>query len=379
MTLRTKLHVIHIIDKLSMDGINPSSCAILLGHILPVHDTQGIQSLVCTLRNPDPGGSYLEKRGMRVLYLGFGKYSPANVKAIADMINREKADLVHLHGYSAANFGRMASRRTGIANVVHEHAVLRTLPHQFVADLLLRSYTDAAIAVSENVKRFMIRSRSIPERKIRVIWNGIDLKKFTRIADDAIERKKNELRIPIGVPVVGTVTRLRKEKGVEHLIRAIPIIHDAVPEAFFLIVGDGPLRSKLEDLCTALNVERQIGFLGFRDDVADILSLFDINVIPSLTEGFPLSLIEGMCIGTPIVATAVGGVKEIGVEGENVLFVRPKNADEIAHKVIQLLKDGTMRDKFRQNGRRLSQKFGIESNAAKLRQLYEDVITNGNI
>ena len=360
-----------------MDGINPSSCAILLGNILPVHDTQGVHSVVCTLRNADPGGSYLERRGIGVRYLGFGKYSLANVKAISELINREMADLIHLHGYSAANFGRMASRRTGIANVVHEHAVLRTLPHQFVADLLLRSATDAAVAVSENVKKFMIRSRSIPTSKIRVIWNGIDLRKFARMADEAIERKKGELNIPIGVPIVGTVTRLRKEKGVEHLIRAIPIIHKAVPEAYFLIVGDGPLRGKLVDLSRALNVERQTLFLGFREDVADLLSLFDINVIASLTEGFPLSLIEGMCIGTPIVATAVGGIREIGEEGKNVLFVRPKNADEIAHKVIHLLNDSTMREKFRQSGRRLSQKFGIESNATKLRQLYDELITNG--
>ena len=190
MTLRTKLHVIHIIDKLSMDGINPSSCAILLGNILPIHEKQGIQSVVCTLRNADPGGGYLERRGIGVRYLAFGKYSLANVKAISEIIIQEKADLIHLHGYSAANFGRMASKKTGVANVVHEHAVLRTLPHQFVADLLLRSATDAAVAVSENVKRFMIRSRSIPESKIRVIWNGIDLKRFKRLAEDAIAEKK---------------------------------------------------------------------------------------------------------------------------------------------------------------------------------------------
>jgi glycosyltransferase involved in cell wall biosynthesis len=196
------------------------------------------------------------------------------------------------------------------------------------------------------------------------------------MSNEAIERKKRELNIPIGVPIVGTVTRLREEKGVEHLIRAIPIIHTAVPEAFFMIVGDGSLRSKLAHLSQALNVERQTWFLGFRDDVADLLSLFDINVIPSLTEGFSLSFIEGMCIGTPIVATAVGVINEIGVEGENVLFIRAKRADDIADKVIQLLKNSTMREKFRQNGRRLSQKFGIESNATKLRLLYDDVITN---
>jgi glycosyltransferase involved in cell wall biosynthesis len=332
--------------------------------------------MVCTLRSKDLGGSYLKRRGIAVRYLGLGKYSPSNVRAITEMIIQEKAELIHLHGYSAANFGRMASKKTGVANVVHEHAVLKTLPHQFVADLLLRSATDAAVAVSENVKRFMIRSRSIPERKIRVIWNGIDLAKFKRLAEEAIAGKKKELNIPIGAPVIGTVTRLREEKGVEHLIRAIPVINRAVPEAFFLIVGDGPLRSQLADLTQTLRAGRQTLFLGFRDDVADLLSLFDVNVIPSLTEGFPLSLIEGMCIGTPIVATAVGGINEIGVEGENVLFVRPKSADEIAHKVIHLLKDSAMREKFRQSGRRLSQKFGIENNATKLRLLYDELTTH---
>ena len=149
-----------------------------------------------------------------------------------------------------------------------------------------------------------------------------------------------------------------------------------MPEAFILIVGDGPLRSKLADLTQKLQVERQTLFLGFRDDVADLLSLFDINVIPSLTEGFPLSLIEGMCIGTPIVATRVGGIREIGVDGENVLFVPPKNPEEIARKAIRLLNDRTLREKFKHSGQNLSQKFGIESNATKLRHVYDDVIKN---
>lgn len=373
MKSQTKLQVIHIIDKLSMDGINPSSCAILLGNIIAVHGSQGVQSVVCTLRSDDPGGSYLERRGIGVRYLGFGKYSYSNVKAISELIKQENIDLVHLHGYRAANFGRIASRRSGVANVIHEHAVLRTLPHQFVADLLLRTATDSAIAVSENVKRFMIRSRCIPGKKIRVIWNGIDLKKFARIPAEKIEKKKRELNVPIGVPIIGTITRLRQEKGVEYLIRAIPMIHKAVPEALFLIVGDGPLLKRLMDMTRVLGVEPWTRFLGFRNDVGELLSIFDINVIPSLTEGFPLSLIEGMCVGTPIVATEVGGVSEIGEDGENVLLVRPRNEDEIARKVTHLLNDCSMRKKLSYRGQRLSEKFGIENNAIKLKQLYDEL------
>jgi glycosyltransferase involved in cell wall biosynthesis len=190
MTDARKINVLHVIDKLSMDGINPSSCTILFGEWIPYLDSNGFHTTVLTLRKPDPAGEYLEKRGIKVYYQGYGKISSKNINGIREIIERERADIVHLHGYSAANFGRIATRREGVPNIVHEHAVLKVMPHQYLADYLLRKYTDIAVAVSNGVKDFMIRGRSVPEGKIKVIENGIKLDKFKKIEPEAIEAKR---------------------------------------------------------------------------------------------------------------------------------------------------------------------------------------------
>jgi len=361
-----------------MDGINPSSCTILLDQWISCLDKDRFKWEVCTLRNPDPAGRLLEKNGVRVYYFGYGKFSFKNIKGILKIIDKEKIDILHLHGYSAANFGRIAGRKKGIINIVQEHAVLRTLPHQYIADLMLRNYMDAGVAVSRNVKDFMIVSRSIPSEKIRVIWNGIDLDKFKISDQENIQKKRKELEIPENVRIVGTVTRLRKEKGTEYFIKAIPYILREFADVIFLIVGDGSLRSQLEFLARELNISDKVRFLGFRTDVDELLSLLDINVIPSLTEGFPLSLVEAMALGNVIIATQVGGIKEVAEDRENVLFVPPKNPLEISEKVKYLLRNPLLAKKLSTSAIELSKKFSIGKSSEMILDLYIDLMKRKN-
>ena len=378
MDISYPINVLHVIDKLSMDGTNPSSCAILLDEWISCLEPDRFNWAVCTLRNPDPAGKLLEKKGVRVYYFGYGKFSFKNITGILNLIEKEKADILHLHGYSAANFGRIAGRRKGIINVVHEHAVLRTLPHQYMADLILRNYTDAGIAVSESVKDFMIASRSIPPKKIRVIWNGINIDKFKKSDHKDIKKKRQELGIPENVHIVGTITRLRKEKGTEYFIKAVPSILGEFSDVYFLIVGDGSLRTQLESLTMELNISDKVRFLGFRNDIVELLSLFDINVIPSLTEGFPLSLVEAMALGNVIVATEVGGMKEIAEDGKNVLFVHPKNPLEIGEKVKLLLRNTKLSETLSISAKLLSKEFSIEKSIDFIDELYLKLLRQDN-
>jgi glycosyltransferase involved in cell wall biosynthesis len=364
------INVLHVIDKLSMDGFNPSSCAILLKEWISCLDANKFNCAVCTLKNPDPAGKFLEKNGISVKYFGFGKFSPKNIKEIIKQIEKENIQILHLHGYSAANFGRIASRKKNIINIVHEHAVLKTLPHQFMADFFLRNYTDIAVAVSLNVKTFMIRSRSIPSNKIEIIRNGIDIKKFKKSDEKTIVEKRREIQVPGNYRVIGTVTRLRREKGVEFFIKAIPFILEEFKDVFFIIIGDGPLRAELENLANDLNITKNLKFLGFRRDIAELLSIFDVNVIPSITEGFPLSLVEGMAVGNAIVATKVGGMKEIAKDSKHVLFVPPKDALGIGQKVTLLFKNPTLSKNLSSSAKALSIKFCIEKSAESIQDLY---------
>jgi glycosyltransferase involved in cell wall biosynthesis len=365
------INILHIIDKLSMDGVNPSSCAVLMGDWFASMDSERFHMSVCTLRSPDPAGSYLEEMGIKVHYLGHGKISPANITGIAKLIESEPADIVHLHGYSAANFGRIAARLKGIPNIVHEHAVLKVQPHQYIADKLLARFTDVAIAVSGNVKEFMIHSRSIPQHKIRTIGNGIQLDKYRKVNETLKQKKRHELGIEDNVKIVGTVTRLREEKGNEYLIRALPMVLEQGPDFTLLIVGDGPLRGELERLVNDLGVESVVKFLGFRSDVPELLSVFDIQVIPSLTEGFPLCLAEAMAAENAIVASEVGGMKEIGSDGETVLFVPAKDPKSMAEKIIYLMNNADIATKLSEQAVRYSAIFSIENSVKRLQQTYE--------
>ena len=357
-----------------MDGSNPSSCAVLMGDWFASMDSEQFHMSVCTLRSPDPAGSYLEEMGIKVYYLGHGKISPANITGIAKLIQTERADIVHLHGYSAANFGRVAARLKGIPNIVHEHAVLKVLPHQYIADKLLARLTDVAIAVSGNVKEFMIHSRSIPQHKIRTIGNGIQLDKYNKIDEILKQKKRHELGIEDNVKIVGTVTRLREEKGNEYLIRALPMVLEQGLDFTLLIVGDGPLRSELERLVIDLGVDGVVQFLGFRSDVPELLSLFDIQVIPSLTEGFPLCLAEAMAAGNAIVASEVGGMKEIGRDGNTVLFIPPKDPQSIAEKIVYLINNDHIAMKLSDNAVNYSTTFSIENSVRHLQQTYVEFV-----
>ena len=370
-----RIKILHVIDKLAMDGVNPSSCTVLLGDWAETLDPDRFLTSVCTLRDPDPAGRYLEKRNVQVHYLGYGKFSPKNIAGISRLIRQDQIDILHLHGYSAANFGRIASWKNGIPNIVHEHAVLKLQPHQYLADKILSRLTDVAIAVSDNVRDFMVHQRCISASKIRVIGNGINLDRYKNRDGPFIQNKRTELGISQNSKLAGTVTRLREEKGNEHLIRAVPAILKQVPDFELLIIGDGPLRKQLQEMAMKLGVSNAIRFLGFRSDVPDLLPLLDVQVIPSLTEGFPLCLAEAMAAGNAVVATEVGGMKEIGRDEVNVLFVPPGDSVSLAEKIIHVLQDTKLAARISESAKQASYEFSIENCACRLAGVYKELVS----
>lgn len=365
------IRVLHVNDKLSMDGRNPSSVAHLLGDWIPLLRQHGVACEVCTLRDPDPGARYLAERNIDVHRFEYGRFSPRNLSAVAGLLREQGADIAHLHGFASANFGRVVTQRLGILNVVHEHATLSNVPaYQRLADRVLRRRTDAAIAVSESVREFMINERSVPPERIHVIGNGVDLERFGSPDMRAAEATRRSLGIPDDHRLVGTVTRLRAEKGPEFFLRAMPHILEEMPSVTFLVVGDGPLRGSLEALARELGVERRARFLGFRTDVPELLALLDVLVISSLTEGFPLSLVEGMAAGCPVVATRVGGMPEVARDGDSVLFVPPQDPEAIARRTLKILQEPDLGRELSRAAVEAAAGYSVAGSARRLADLY---------
>ncbi|MBN1997968.1 glycosyltransferase family 4 protein [candidate division KSB1 bacterium] len=371
---RSKYNILHVIDKFSMDGVNPSSCAYLIRDWFRYSDRYMFQVMACGIKKAEPAAKIYEQEGMSCFFLGNGKYSLRNVSNLVRLINEKGINIVHLHGYSSANFGRIAARRVNIPNIVHEHAVLRILPHQYMADYFLRNMTDSGVAVSQAVKDFMNKGRHIPEDKIHIIWNGINLDNFKKSGPQAVSHLKKEFNISDDKYLLGTITRFREEKGNEFLIRAMPRVVKRHPGILLLLAGEGPLREKLTALVNTLGLQDHIRFVGFREDIVDFLSMVNLVAIPSRIEGFGLVMAEAMSVGTTVVSTDVGGLREIAKHGQDAWLVPADDPDALANGIIELVEKPELALKLRENALKSRQRFGIQSNVAQLEDLYKKLL-----
>ncbi|MGC8654649.1 MAG: glycosyltransferase family 4 protein [Candidatus Kryptoniota bacterium] len=225
------------------------------------------------------------------------------------------------------------------------------------------------IAVSESNHEFIISyfGDSL-KAKTETILNGIQ-------GDQYIIRKgQNKLNKDRKLNIV-TIAGLNNQKGHEYLLRAVPDVIRAVPDAHFLLVGDGHLRSLLQEMARALKIERSVEFLGWRTDIQEILAESEIFVLPSLFEGLPLSLLEAMASGKAVVATAVDGTIDVVVDGVTGFLVPPANPSKMAEKIIELLCNPHLREKFGKEGQaRVLSLFTAEKMSMAYLGLYKRAI-----
>jgi glycosyltransferase involved in cell wall biosynthesis len=369
------MRILHIIDKLSMDGTNPSSCTILFGGWARSMAGPECQFEVLSLAQDQQIGDYLRERGIKDFYVSSPRYSPKIIGEICKLIAERNIDIVHLHGYGAAHFGRIAARRSRVKNVVHEHAALKVKPQHYFLDWLLREKTDIAVAVSESVREFMINGRNIPADRIRVIGNGVDLARFPEKTPAAIREARGLIDVGPDIPLIGTVTRFREEKGNEFLIAALEHVRSRFNDARLVVIGDGELRESLHRLASERNIGDAVHWLGFRSDLEKLMPAFDVHVIPSLTEGFPLALAEGMAVGNAMVVTEVGGMKEIGSDRENLLFVPSRDSAAIAEACVSLLENRQFAQKLARNARRSAESMSIDQCAKRIVNVYRELMS----
>lgn len=338
-------------------------------------DKTRFNMIVCILRKKDKIGEYVEEElkemGVNIKFLGRGKFDPFTCSDFIKIIKENKIDIMHLQAYGASTFGRMAGIITGIPTIVHAHDDDSNYPlYQRLADLLLSKFTTKAIAVSESVKESCIKNRKIPGDKILVMHNGIPLEKFGVLKTDEIEQEKDYLGIDSNAYVIGTIAKLRKEKGIEYLLEAMKILLEQYSKIVLLIVGDGPLRDELEYYSRQLKINNKVIFTGYRRNIPLMLSIFDIYVMPSLTEGSPMALLEAMVTGKPIIATNVGGIREILKNGKTGILINPKDPNTLADMIFYLLKNKDIAKELGMKAKEESKKYDINFYVRRLEDIY---------
>ena len=266
------------------------------------------------------------------------------------IFRRERPMIAHLHLLKARALGAVAARLAGVPVVVETlHGTLfseyyRPLVSRFLlfGERWLARMMDAIIAVSEEVAAEVVRLGLAPADKVHVISLGLELTRFIGQADGP-GALRAELGIPDTTPLIGSVGRLVPIKGLSYLIKAAPFVLRAAPKAHFVFVGDGTERPVLERQVHQAGLAAQTHFLGWRKDVELIYPDLDIVVLSSLNEGTPVAIIEAMAAGRAVVATHVGGVPDIVLDGETGVLVPPKDPEALADAIVKLLADANLR------------------------------------
>jgi glycosyltransferase involved in cell wall biosynthesis len=319
----------------------------------------------------------VERDGMRVLPVDVARtYRLGGAARLARDLRRQRVDVLHTHTALAANvLGRMAGRLAGVPVVSHLHienhfppsparaAVLRSLDNR-TARLAAR-----IVAVSEGTKRALVE-QGYPAELVEVVPNGIQL-----VSNDGDTSGRSTLDVPEGARVVGEIARLCDVKGQRELLRALaqlPGVH-AVFAGEDLEAG-GEYRRGLEREAAELGIDDRVTFAGYRP-AAEVLPALDVFVLPSWIEGMPITVLEAMAHGKPVVATAVGGTAELVVDGETGVLVPPRDPDRLAEAIRQLLDDPESARRLGKAGRaRVAERFSAEAMSRRVLEIYDEVL-----
>ena len=344
----------------------------LFAWMIPRFDTSRFTVSLVSLRKRDLSEETLDTLGVDITYLHKSRFDPATLPALLKVIDRKRIDILHMHGYGATTFGRMAAAMRRIPTVVHEHANLTDTPwFQKAADYAMRPFTDIGIAVSASTAEFLIRARKVPVERVKVVYLGVPLEEFSR-PRSAEERAsaRHELGIAPDDFAVGSVTRLHDSKGNSYLVEAARLVLDARPRARFFVVGEGPLRDPLEAQARALGLGDRFVFHGFAKDVARVVSAFDLSVFPSLWEGTPLTVFEALAMGKPIVATDADGLLDVLAHDRDARIVPKRNAQALADEIVWMLDRPEERRRLGEGASLTGREYDIAAFVRKMERLY---------
>ncbi len=367
-----KLNVLQVCDHLGWEGSRMHGVKRLFAWMIPRFDAARFDVSLVSLRKKDLSEETLDSYGVDITYLEKSKFDPTTLPALLRVIDRKRIDILHLHGYGATTFGRVAGALRRIPAILHEHANLTDTPwFQKIVDRALVPYTDLAIAVSDSTAEFVIGPRQMPARKVRVVYLGAPLDEFSRPrAEEEIAAARAELGAAPGDFLVGTVTRLHDSKGNEYLVEAAARVLRERPHARFYLAGEGPLRDALETQAQALGLGGRFVFVGFVRDISRLLSAFDLSVFPSLWEGTPLTVFEALAAGKAIVATDADGLLDVLTDTHDALIVPRRDAAALASRIVRLIDDPAERARLSGNARVTGEQYDILAFVRKMERLY---------
>lgn len=290
------------------------------------------------------------------------------------LLEQEKIDLIHAHEFDANTQGAFVAALAGLPMVATIHGknyfwekLRRRLAYRWV------SRNATMVAVSEDLKQFIVEKVGVSPSQVKVLYNGVDV--FPNCDSIEVGECRKELGLPPSHQIVGVVGNLYPVKGHQYLIDSIPAVLSKCPNTSFVFAGRGELEAELRGQVHRLGLDARVFFLGLRQDIPRILSVIDVFVLPSLSEGLSMAILEAMIAGKPVVATQVGGNPELVLDGETGFLIPPRDSQALAASLTTLLMNKQQAEQFGERGkRRAERQFSLQNMVCAYQALYDECI-----
>lgn len=301
------------------------------------------------------------------------------------LMRAERPDIVHTHTSKAGIVGRLAAwlaRAPIIIHTTHGHVFYGHFSPlmskvYLIIERLFATFTDRMVALTEGEKQDFIKFSLCPPDKIVKIHSGVKIDKYLNAKVDK-ETFRQQLGIHPTRLVVGTVGWLWPIKGPMYLLQAMAKVWQQNPECELVYVGRGDLEEELKATAASLGVADKVRFLGWREDIYNIMPLFDLFALPSLNEGMGRVLVEAMAAGKPLVASEVGGVPDLVTPGATGILVPPGDVEALAAAIAEILNDPVKAKKMGDTGRRACRHYSVAAMLERLNAMYDDTLASQN-
>lgn len=303
------------------------------------------------------------------------RFSYKVYKQLKEYIITKNIHIIHTHLYLPDFYGflmKFAVPRIKLYTTKHNTNQFRKRLFWGILDKILSLPASRIIAVSESVKQFISKYEYISPSRIKVIYHGVDIRRFTKTS------RTGHLRSHLGITkndfIIGIVGRITKQKGHEYLFRAVSAIKQSIPNIVVLVIGTGELQQKLVDLCQKLEIVKHVKFLGHRRDMPELYRVMNVLCLPSIYEGLGLVLVEAMLCNTLTIGSKIHGITEIIEDGVTGFLVPLKDTKSIGHILLKVYK-GNYDHKILKDAKQKAYKFNYEVNLKIIEDEYISCFT----
>lgn len=366
--LNKKIKVLHITFDMTIGGAQQ-----VILQLVENMDANLVEAEIACIDNQlGEFGQALEAKGFNVhLFQRQPGFDLQLIKSLKRLIQLNGYDVVHCHQYTPYTYGLLAALLTKARVIFTEHG--RFYPDygtwkRKLLNPVFSLFTKQITSISSATKDALVEHENFSAASIQLIYNGITDKSELPVDEAAL---KKQFSIPLDAFIFGTISRLQPIKNQQMMIKAFKQVSEQHPKAFLLIVGDGDIKPKLENLVAELGLQQRVCFAGFQSEAYRFHKIIDVFLLSSFSEGASMTLLEAMSFSKPVVATDVGGNPEIIQNNDNGFLVESDNSEHFAQQCMVLLNDASTYEAMSVRAKQLFlEKFTLKAMCQSFQTLY---------